>query len=145
MARPNASGHAITTAEIAKVNAVRKGARHSILIKDAATLEGVSRVQIVVLDKTGTLTEGKPSVTDVRPVGGVSADDLLRKAAAVSAFSTHPLSQAAVRAATERSLPIPQATDIENVAGAGVRGKIDGVVTLIGSARLLEQSGVEPG
>lgn len=121
------------------------GARHNILIKDAATLEGVSRVQIVVLDKTGTLTEGKPSVTDVHPVGGVSADDLLRKAAAVSAFSTHPLSQAAVRAATERSLSIPQATDIENVSGAGVRGKIDGVATLIGSARLLEQSGVELG
>ncbi len=121
------------------------GARHNILIKDAATLEGVSRVQIVVLDKTGTLTEGKPSVTDVRPIGGVSADDLLRKAAAVSAFSTHPLSQAAVKAATERSLSIPQATDIENVSGAGVRGKIDGVVTLIGSARFLEQSGVEPG
>ena len=121
------------------------GARHNILIKDAATLEGVSRVQIVVLDKTGTLTEGKPSVTDVRPVSGISADELLRRAAAVSAFSTHPLSQAAVRAASDRSLSIPQAIDIENVPGAGVRGKIDNDLILIGSARLLEQSGVELG
>ncbi len=121
------------------------GARHNILIKDAATLEGVSRVQIVVLDKTGTLTEGKPSVTDVRPVGGVPGDELLRKAAAVSAFSTHPLSQAVVRAASDRSLPIPRASDVENVAGAGVRGKIGDDVALIGSARLLEESGVNLG
>lgn len=121
------------------------GARHNILIKDAATLEGVSRVQVVVLDKTGTLTEGKPSVTDVRPVSGIQPDELLSKAAAVSAFSTHPLSQATVRAASDRKLTIPLASDIENVPGAGVRGKVDREVALIGSAILLEQAGVDLG
>src|SRR6185503_11772761 len=70
------------------------GAKHNILIKDAATLEGVSRIQTIVLDKTGTLTEGKPSVTDVVPADGVAEDILLAAAGAVSAHSTHPLSLA---------------------------------------------------
>lgn len=121
------------------------GARHNILIKDAATLEGVSRVQVVVLDKTGTLTEGKPSVTDVRPVVGVSEEELLRFAASISSLSTHPLSQATVKAAVARSLVLPAATAVENVPGAGVRGEIEGKPALIGSRRLLESAGVPLG
>ena len=119
------------------------GARHHILIKDAPTLEGVSRVQIVVLDKTGTLTEGKPSVTDIRPLPGVTEAALLQQAAAISALSTHPLSQATVRAASERSLSIPRAASVETVPGAGLRGNVEGSVVIVGNARMLEQSGID--
>jgi Cu2+-exporting ATPase len=121
------------------------GAKHNILIKDAATLEGVSRVQTVVLDKTGTLTVGKPSVTDVETVGDVRQDDILATAAAVSSFSTHPLSAATVRAAEERRLTIPKASDIENISGKGVRGIVDGEEVLIGNAALLKDRGIDPG
>lgn len=119
------------------------GARHHILIKDAATLEGASRVQVVVLDKTGTLTEGKPSVTEVRPLGDVPMDSLLPLAAAVAAFSTHPLSRAIVRAAVDRSVRIPAAKEIENVPGGGVRGRVGVQSVLIGNEKLLEQSGLD--
>ena len=93
------------------------GARHHILIKDAPTLEGVSRVQVVVLDKTGTLTEGKPSVTDIRPLSGVTEEAFLQKAAGISSLSTHPLSQATVRAAADRSLQSPPAHNLATLSG----------------------------
>ncbi|MEP6549528.1 MAG: copper-translocating P-type ATPase [Gemmatimonadales bacterium] len=121
------------------------GARHHILIKDASTLEGVSRVNVVVLDKTGTLTEGKPSVTDVRPLPGATEETLLQRAAAISALSTHPLSQATLRAAAERSLPVPRADNVETVPGAGLRGNVEGNVVIVGNARMLEQSGIDLG
>jgi Cu2+-exporting ATPase len=121
------------------------GAKHNILIKDAATLEGVSRVQTIVLDKTGTLTVGKPSVTDVEPVGDLRPEDVLSVAAAVSSSSTHPLSAATVRAAQERGLTIPKASAIENISGKGVRGIVDGDEVLIGNAALLKDRGIVPG
>jgi P-type Cu+ transporter len=88
------------------------GARHNILIKDATTLEGVSRVRTVVFDKTGTITEVRPSVTDVVPVDGVTADALLRTAAAAAAQSTHPLSAAIVRAAPTATAGVTVATEV---------------------------------
>jgi P-type Cu2+ transporter len=118
------------------------GARHNILIKDAATLEGVSRIQVVVLDKTGTLTLGKPSVTDIRPVDGVTNDDLLLKAASLSRSSTHPLSQAIVQAAEEHGLKIQPATEVRDVPGMGLRGSLGGDEALVGNARLLEAQGI---
>ena len=121
------------------------GARHHILIKDAATLEGASRLQVVVLDKTGTLTEGKPTVTDVRPVDNTTPEILLQHAAAVSASSTHPLSQAIVRAANERSLQISRTSDAKNVPGAGVTATFDGKTVLVGNAKMLQDSGIELG
>jgi len=131
------------------------GARNNILIKDAATLEGVSRVDTVVLDKTGTLTVGRPTVTDVRPVTGVSEEQLLAMAASVSALSTHPLSQATVRRAKERAVSFQPVSRSENVPGMGVRGNsgvrgeskfrgesgIDEI--LIGSEALLRSSSVD--
>jgi Cu2+-exporting ATPase len=121
------------------------GARHNILIKDAATLEGVSRVQVVVLDKTGTLTVGKPTVTDVVPADGVSEEELLSAAAGLSASSTHPLSQAIVRSAEERGLEASAAEEVRNVPGKGVTGNVGGEQVLVGSAKLLTETGAPLG
>ena len=118
------------------------GARNNILIKDAATLEGVSRIQSIILDKTGTITVGKPTVTDLRPAPSVTDDELLRAAAGISMSSTHPLSQAITRAAEERGItPVP-ADDVENVSGKGLRGRAGQSRILVGSAKLLEESEV---
>ena len=143
IACPDALGLATPTAV-----AVGTGmaAKHNILIKDAATLEGLSRIQTVVLDKTGTITLGQPTVTDVEPAsGGGQPDDMLALAAAVSSFSTHPLSAATVRAASERKLTIAKAEGIEDVPGRGLRGRVDGAAVLIGNAALLTESGVDLG
>lgn len=121
------------------------GARHNILIKDAATLEGVSRIQVILLDKTGTLTVGKPAVTDLVPAEGVSESELLVTAASVSATSTHPLSQAIVRATEERNLAFPAVDSARNVAGKGVVGFISGEPVLVGSAKLLAGESVAMG
>jgi Cu2+-exporting ATPase len=118
------------------------GAKHNILIKDAATLEGVSRIQSIVLDKTGTLTLGQPTVTDLKPAPGVNEAELLRAAAGISTSSTHPLSRAIARAAEERGINGTTADEVENVTGRGVRGKTGGSVVMVGSARLLEDAGV---
>ena len=118
------------------------GAKHNILIKDAATLEGVSRIQSIVLDKTGTLTLGQPTVTDLRPAPGVNDSELLQAAAGISASSTHPLSRAIARAAEERGIDGTATDEVENVTGKGVRGRTGGKVVLVGSAKLLDDAGV---
>ena len=120
------------------------GARRGILIKDAATLELVSRVRVVVLDKTGTLTLGKPTVTDIVPAEGVSEQELLAPAAAVAAKSTHPLSLAIVHAAAERKVaPGGEASGVTNLPGLGVRATVGSAPVLLGSARLLENEHVD--
>jgi Cu2+-exporting ATPase len=120
------------------------GARHNILIKDAATLEGLSRIQTVILDKTGTLTEGKPTVTDVVPVAGATDDDVLRTAAGLSSDSTHPLSLAIVATATAHGLSVTKGDQITNVAGKGLRGMVGGQPVLVGNAALIREAGVDP-
>jgi Cu2+-exporting ATPase len=120
------------------------GARHNILIKDAATLERVSQVRLVILDKTGTLTAGQPTVTDIEPAGSVPPAQLLAQAAALAAQSTHPLSLAIVRAAKERNLaPAGAAGQVENVPGLGVRAVLNGAAVSLGSARFMEQEKVD--
>jgi P-type Cu2+ transporter len=122
------------------------GAKHNILIKDAATLEGVSRVRVVVFDKTGTITEGRPSVTDVVPADGVTDDELLRSAAAVGAQSTHPLSTAIVRAVADRKLTVPApVTDIENVPGMGLTARVNGTRVILGNVALFARDHVALG
>jgi Cu2+-exporting ATPase len=118
------------------------GAKHNILIKDAATLEGVSRIQNIILDKTGTLTVGRPTVTDIRPATGATEEVLLQTAAAVSSASTHPLSQAIVRAAEDRGLHWDSVSDVENVTGKGVKGRVGGDQVFVGSAKLMSDGGV---
>jgi len=120
------------------------GARHNILIKDAATLEGVSRVDTVVLDKTGTITMGAPQVTDVAPADGVDAGRLIAVAAAVSASSNHPLSQATVRyAAAQSGVAVPVLTESKNVPGFGVQGLVEGSPALVGNEAFLRENNVD--
>ena len=121
--------------------AVGRGAAMGILLKDAEALERLEKATILVVDKTGTLTEGKPSVTSVFPVPEGKA--LLATAAALEARSEHPLAGAVVRAATEQNLPVSATVShFESVAGAGVRGMLDGQPVIAGNRRLLADSGV---
>ncbi len=117
------------------------GARHNILIKDAATLENVSRATAVVLDKTGTLTEGKPRLTDVVTLG-VAEDELLRLVAAAEAGSEHPLAQAIVQGARDRGMAIAEESSFQAVTGKGIEAQVEGHRVLVGNRRLLQESGI---
>jgi len=121
------------------------GARHNILIKDAATLERLSRVRTVVLDKTGTLTVGRPTVTDIRPAPGIEEKVVLRFAAAAARHSTHPLSQAIVRLAAERRLEVPAGEQVTSLAGRGLEAVVGGEAVRLGSAVLLREAGIDRG
>ena len=120
------------------------GARHNILIKDASTLERVSKIQTVVLDKTGTLTVGAPTVTDVRPVTGVEESLLIARAAAVAAHSTHPLSQAIIRHAQSRNVTPAAADQVVNVPGMGIQALVDGELARTGNATMMRDAGIDP-
>jgi P-type Cu2+ transporter len=119
------------------------GARHNILIKDAATLENVSRINAIVLDKTGTLTEGKPALTDVVTVDGRSEEDLLRLVAPAERGSEHPLAEAIVAGARERGIEPADATQFQAIAGHGIQAEVDGHAVLVGNRKLMEDSGVD--
>jgi len=115
------------------------GAKHNILIKDAATLEQVSKIQAIVLDKTGTLTEGKPKITDIIPVKGFSEEEILRLAASVEAKSAHPLSKAILEEAAKRKIKITEKLDkFESLAGLGLEATIEGKHVLIGTVKLMK-------
>jgi P-type Cu2+ transporter len=118
------------------------GAKHNILIKDAATLENVSRIDAVVLDKTGTLTDGAPSLTDVFALGGRREDDLLRLVAPAEKHSEHPLAEAIVAGASERGIELSEAAGFEAVAGQGIKAEVEGHSVLVGNRKLMDESGV---
>jgi Cu+-exporting ATPase len=120
-----------------------KGAEAGILVRDGAALEQAQRVTAVVLDKTGTITRGQPSVVAVHASNGTSEAGLLRLAAAAEQGSEHPLAEAIVRLATERGLGLPPAADFASVAGGGVRATVEGRSMLVGSERLLIDGDVE--
>ncbi len=120
------------------------GARHNILIKNAATLEQVSRITAVVMDKTGTLTEGRPRLTDVAGVNGFQPDEVLRFTAAAEAHSGHPLSKAVIEEAERRKLSVDGAvTGFENLAGHGVRATVSGREVVVGTAKLMRDRGID--
>ncbi|MFL6099833.1 MAG: copper-transporting P-type ATPase [Actinomycetales bacterium] len=121
---------------------VGRGARMGVLIKNAQALELLERVDTVVVDKTGTLTEGRPSVTRVQPAGSLDPADLLRWAAAVEQASEHPLAQAVVAAAGPGALPPVQHFDAH--AGRGVTGRVEGHHVVIGTADFLASQSVDP-
>ena len=117
------------------------GARHNILIKDAATLEGVSRASAVVLDKTGTLTEGKPRLTEVVTLQ-LPEDELLRLTAAAESLSEHPLAQAIVEGARSRGLADLPVDGFRAITGKGIEARVDGRKVLAGNRRLLDEAGI---
>ncbi|MEP6798331.1 MAG: copper-translocating P-type ATPase, partial [Lapillicoccus sp.] len=124
---------------------VGRGASMGVLIKNAEALERMEKVDTVVVDKTGTLTEGKPSVTDVVTGDGFEADEVLRLAAGVERASEHPLARAIVSAATARGLRIPDVTDFDAPAGRGVVGVVEGHRVALGSSAFLTSLDVEAG
>ncbi len=119
------------------------GAKHNILIKDAATLENTSRLTAIVLDKTGTLTEGKPKVTDVLGFNGFQPDEVLRLQAAIGSASNHPISKAIVDEAKSRNLNGEQISNFESIAGFGLKGVIGGKQVLAGKEKLLTDKGID--
>ena len=121
---------------------VGKGAEAGILIRGAEVLERARQLDTVVFDKTGTLTRGEPSVTDIVALGDLGEADVLRLAAALEAGSEHPLGEAIVRAAKERSIGLPPIEGFEAIAGHGVRGTVDGRAVLLGNRRLFRRENV---
>ncbi|MGN6791503.1 MAG: heavy metal translocating P-type ATPase, partial [Streptosporangiaceae bacterium] len=119
------------------------GARRGILFKNALALETSARVQVVVMDKTGTLTRGEPEVTDVIVAAGQVRDDVLRLAAAVERESEHPLAEAVARYSDRAGVPRVRAERFENVPGHGAVAKVDGRQVAIGNARLMEREGID--
>jgi Cu2+-exporting ATPase len=141
IACPDALGLATPTA-VAVGTGV--GARHGILIKDAATLEGIGALDAIALDKTGTLTVGEPALTDVLAFDHLGEDELLRLVASAERASEHPLAGAIVRGAEQRGLQLVEPTSFEGIAGHGLEATVDGHRLAVGNARLLEREGVAP-
>lgn len=122
------------------------GAKHNILIKDAATLENTSRLNAIVLDKTGTLTEGKPKVTDVVAFNGFTERDILNYEASVEAGSNHPLAKAIMEEAERQgAVPLESISKFESIAGHGLKAIINGKTVFAGKEKLLTDNKVEVG
>jgi Cu+-exporting ATPase len=122
---------------------VGRGAHAGVLIKNAEALERFEKVDTLVLDKTGTLTEGRPSVTAIRPAAGFTEDELLRLSASLERSSEHPLADAIVRAATDRKLVLSEASEFDSPVGRGVTGVVDGRRIALGNSRYLNEIGVD--
>ncbi|MFJ6479865.1 MULTISPECIES: heavy metal translocating P-type ATPase [unclassified Streptomyces] len=120
-----------------------KGAQAGILIRSAEALETAHKLDTVVLDKTGTVTAGKPVLTDVHPADGFADDELLALVAAAEADSEHPLAGAIVTGARQRDLTLPAARGFASATGKGVRATVDGHAVLVGTARLLGDDGID--
>jgi Cu+-exporting ATPase len=121
---------------------IGRGAQEGVLVKNAEALESLEKITTLVVDKTGTLTEGKPKLTDVLPIGGVDAKDLLVVAASLEQNSEHPLAAAIVRGANEQRIVLQAAKDFRSVPGGGVVGTIAGRVIMIGKADFLQNEKV---
>ncbi len=122
---------------------VGRGARLGVLIKNAEALERFEKVDTLVVDKTGTLTEGKPRLTGLKPVGAIAESELLRLAASLERASEHPLAAAIVDAAKERSIALPEAQDFDSPVGKGVTGTVEGRALVIGSHRIMSEAGID--
>ncbi|HKW43199.1 MAG TPA: heavy metal translocating P-type ATPase, partial [Thermoplasmata archaeon] len=119
-----------------------KGAERGLLIKGGEYLEKAHRLTTVVFDKTGTLTKGKPSVTDVVPIGSESGDFVLWLAASAETGSEHPLGEAIVRAASDKNLRIEEPREFAAIPGLGIRGTVGGRAVLLGNRALMSQAGI---
>jgi P-type Cu+ transporter len=121
---------------------VGRGAKEGVLIKDAESLETLETIDHLVVDKTGTLTEGRPKLTDIVTLTEISESELIMLAAGVEQRSEHPLAEAVVRGARDRSLTIPDVGHFDSITGGGVKGKVENRDLLIGKPSLLKQQGV---
>ena len=120
-----------------------KGAQSGILIKNAEALQAMDKIDILITDKTGTLTEGKPSVEKVFAVNGSSSDDLLQKIASLNRYSEHPLAEAVVKYAEENGVAPTEVNDFEAITGKGVMGTVSGKRIILGNSRLMEDNEIE--
>ena len=125
--------------------ATGKGAENGILIRSAEALETAHKLSTLILDKTGTITRGKPALTDVVPVGNMEEATLLRLVASAERSSEHPLGQAIVEGAGERGIQLADPRDFESVTGKGIQVSVDGRTVLAGNRRLLADAGIEMG
>lgn len=119
------------------------GAKHNILIKDAPTLEQVSKIQAIVLDKTGTLTEGKPKITDITVLKNFTQNEILELAGSVEAKSGHPLSKAILERITIDKLSLKNVSKFNSISGHGVEAIVDGKDILIGTIKLMNDRGID--
>ena len=124
--------------------AAGRGAQAGVLIKNAEALQGFDAVDTLLIDKTGTLTEGKPRLVAAVPADGFTEDALLAAAAAIEAQSEHPLAQAIVVGARDRKLALGTVSDFASQTGLGISGTVDGLTVVIGNAAQMERVGVDP-
>lgn len=127
------------------MTATGRGAQAGVLIKNAEALERFEKVEILIVDKTGTLTEGKPKLVVVLPEDGHDEAEVLRLAASLERGSEHPLAEAIVRGAEERDVEMADATDFEAITGKGVKGTVDGYAVALGNAALISDMGLDSG
>jgi P-type Cu+ transporter len=120
-----------------------RGATAGVLIKNAEALEVLEKVEVLVLDKTGTVTEGKPRLVSVQPLLDISETELLRLAASLERSSEHPLAAAILDRAEERSLTLSNARDFRSLTGKGVMATVDGHVVALGNSKLLEELSID--
>ncbi|QUD90541.1 heavy metal translocating P-type ATPase [Phenylobacterium montanum] len=122
---------------------VGRGAQVGVLIKNAEALERFEKIDTLVVDKTGTLTEGRPAVIAIEPIAGMAEDELLRLAASLERGSEHPLADAVLRAAKARGLSLSEAKDFDSPVGKGVLGIVDGKRIVLGGARIMTEQGTD--
>jgi len=139
IACPCALGLATPTAIMVSTG---KGAENGILIKGGEALETAHKINTIVLDKTGTITEGKPTVTDVLTTAGTQAEDLLRLAAAAEKGSEHPLGQAIVASAQAQGLELLKVDHFDSLTGRGIEARITGQIVLAGNRKLMDERGI---
>lgn len=140
IACPCALGLATPTAIMV---ATGRGAKMGILIKGGEVLETAHKIQTAVFDKTGTITEGMPSVTDITPVGDLSERELITLCAAAEKRSEHPLGESIVREAENQDIELPDAESFEYISGMGIKAVISGKTVLLGNGKLMSENGVD--
>ena len=125
--------------------AAGRGAQAGVLVRDAEALERLAKADLLVVDKTGTLTEGRPTVTDVIPLGAADRERLLALAAALERSTQHPLAEAIVDAAEAAGVPYLEASEVESVTGRGIRGRVAGQTVALGNEAMMRTLGIALG
>lgn len=119
-----------------------RGAQVGVLVKNAAALENAEKIQTIIVDKTGTLTEGRPEVTDIVPIASINTQDLLQIAASLEQGSEHPLARAVLDRAQKMQLPLQSIDNFSAITGSGITARMNGVQHLLGSPKFLKQQGI---